>query len=321
MPSGHLQGPGPARDAAAQRLRHLLAHNPEYRARWERHALHHRGSQVHQAAVAQVLAHHLWDTGQAAETDLALARRLKDVVSRALSGRVLSARTLRLFTEAFGMTSEDTAILAAERAGGTSRGASGFPAPVGPGTGDPPLGISGPGFRTLALHELHTVGPGGLPTQHRTVHLLRALDRVNGYRYLLDTDQAQVRMLRGGTCGPVHRHTGRPAVDITLARPLAPGETASVEFVTRFQHAGPPEPVFHRGGGTAAPAEHVEVHLRFHPQRLPDRVWWIQRPHDPEDGPGHEEPVDLDPDHCVHHYLDVLTGQSMGFRWQFPGVP
>ncbi|MEJ2577627.1 MAG: GNAT family N-acetyltransferase [Kineosporiaceae bacterium] len=101
------------RRSTARRLCHLLRTRPRYRARWQRYALHHRERKLNQAAVAQVLAHHLWDSGQVAETDRLLPRRLKDTVSRALSGRVLSARTLQLFIEAFEMTAQDAAGLAA----------------------------------------------------------------------------------------------------------------------------------------------------------------------------------------------------------------
>ncbi len=34
---------------------------------------------------------------------------------------------------------------------------------------------AGPPHRTVSLHELHVVGPHGLPVRHRTVQVVRAL--------------------------------------------------------------------------------------------------------------------------------------------------
>src|SRR5690606_4691330 len=76
------------------------------RRRWQRHAQR-SGAQVpNQAGVAWVLALTLWDRGDVAESRRALPRSLKDRVSRALSGQLVSASTLALFVEAFDMSEE-----------------------------------------------------------------------------------------------------------------------------------------------------------------------------------------------------------------------
>lgn len=74
------------------------------RRRWQVRAVRHRGGTVNQAAVAQVLAEWMWERGEACEADTLLPRRLKDRVSRALSGEYLPPQTLRIFIDAFDMT-------------------------------------------------------------------------------------------------------------------------------------------------------------------------------------------------------------------------
>lgn len=60
--------------------------------------------------MARVLAHWLWLNGDAAGSEL-LPRALRDRVSRALGGQLLSADTLRLFTAAFTMDEQDESAL------------------------------------------------------------------------------------------------------------------------------------------------------------------------------------------------------------------
>lgn len=86
--------------AAARLLVQTLLRSPGARRRWQRHATRRRPG-LHQAAVCQVLARHLWSTGQEPQWDTQLPRRLKDRVSRALSGTGLGPSTLRLFIDAF----------------------------------------------------------------------------------------------------------------------------------------------------------------------------------------------------------------------------
>ncbi|CAN5608837.1 hypothetical protein BH23ACT6_BH23ACT6_10960 [soil metagenome] len=59
------------------------------------------GRGIHQGAIARVLAEYQWATDQQPRTNTDLPRRLKDTVSRALSGKSLSRRSLRLFIQAF----------------------------------------------------------------------------------------------------------------------------------------------------------------------------------------------------------------------------
>lgn len=99
-----------ARLRTAGLLCQLLREDPTYRRRWARHT-HQRGRGVHQGAVTHVLAEHLWSTGAESCDNRALPRQLKDVVSRALSGRTLSPRVLTLFVLAFEMGEDTSAQL------------------------------------------------------------------------------------------------------------------------------------------------------------------------------------------------------------------
>lgn len=87
-------------------LREILLGDLTCRRRWQRHAQR-SGAQVpNQAGVAWVLALTLWDRGDVAESRRTLPRSLKDRVSRALSGQLVSPSTLALFVEAFDMSEE-----------------------------------------------------------------------------------------------------------------------------------------------------------------------------------------------------------------------
>ena len=88
--------------AAAAYLRELLLRPGRYRRRWEQYAERSRLGQVNQLAVAEVLAHYLWEHPRAQGDVDVLPRQLKDTASRALSGKLLSKATLTLFTDAFG---------------------------------------------------------------------------------------------------------------------------------------------------------------------------------------------------------------------------
>ena len=83
-------------------MRELLLRPGRYRRKWEQYAERSRAGQVNQLAVAEVLAHYLWQHPRAKGDLDVLPRQLKDTASRALSGKLLSKATLFLFMDAFG---------------------------------------------------------------------------------------------------------------------------------------------------------------------------------------------------------------------------
>lgn len=298
--------------AASRRLRELLTDYEPYRRVWEQaaQAHQHHGREITQAMVCDVLAKHLWQSGDA-ERDVDLPRRLKDRVSRALSGSALSNETLSWFIDAFDMNDLHRAELWAMLSGGDPARVVVVP----PEDAMPEAEASCPRYQTISLHEFHTVGADGLPLAHRTLHVIRALEDVHSYSYRFDTDAAVVEVLRGGTASPVHR-TAEPgiyAVDIVLNRPLMAGETASFEYRTVLNYSTPPPTEFRRA--CLRPVSNVEMHVEFDPDLLPDAVWWATW--DQLNGRVTcEKTVDLEPDGSAHQYVDAFHGIA-GFHWSF----
>jgi hypothetical protein len=263
--------------------------------------------------VCQVIAEHLWDTSEVSEQDTELPRRLKDTVSRALADHVLSPRTLGWFIGAFRMSDLHATELWALRSGGDPARVVVVPPEGAVRDGE----VSQLRYQTILLHEFHTVGADGLPVQHRTVHMIRALETLQTYSYRFDTDAAVVEVLRGGVAGPVHStpENGIYAVDITLHRPLEAGETASFEYCTLLNYATPPPREFRRA--CRRPVANVELHVQFDPCLLPNAIWWARWTDLNDSQPSTEEPVQLEPDGSVHKYIESFEGIA-GYRWDFP---
>lgn len=304
--------------SASAHLRRLLTGPGPYRQAWLRHCERRREG-LNQAAVAAVLSQHLWESGRVSDRDTLLPRRLKDRVSRSLSGRVLSPSMLRLFIEAFEMEESDSQELWSL----LLDGGSDIPvvAPTTPMTGRPRAPRPG-GYRTLAVHDFHRVGADRHPSEHRTVHVIRATDRVETFQFRFDTDAAAVQVLRGGRAAELTPSgtQGLHAVDITLTQPLRPGETASLEYRTVFAYREPPEPLMRRVVRDAA--TNVQIHVTFDPLAVPDRVEWCRWSAERLDSaPICAEPVRPNRAGEVHRFLDTVSGTGVGFRWRWDGEP
>jgi hypothetical protein len=294
---------------AGQYLRELLRQDP-YRRRWLRYGSE-REREVHQVAVAKVLAGYLRRAGNDAEYSQ-LTRR----VSRALRGEVLSRDTLGLFIGAFEISTEHAAILWRQWRGAELARVV---------TGDlPPLRTTEPGksprFATVMLHEFHYVGPDRRPLRHRTLHTIRALqDGLSTYRYGFDTSEVTVDRIGGGRPGePYQRSETIWAFDIALARTLPQGGEHSLEFEFHFHYGeGPVEPVFRRVAHERF--ENVAIRVEFHPGARPRRVWWTEWRDYASAEPAvlHRQAVTLDAEHAAYHRLDVMDRAVAGFAWEF----
>lgn len=107
----------PACPLTAATLREMLLSDLSCRRRWLRHTQRSSTQLPNQAGVAWVLALALWERGDVSESAHTLPRSLKDRVSRALAGRLISASTLSLFVDAFDMSEDqEDRLFAAWRA-------------------------------------------------------------------------------------------------------------------------------------------------------------------------------------------------------------
>jgi hypothetical protein len=103
-------------------------------------------------------------------------------------------------------------------------------------------------------------------------------------------------------------------VDMLLAKPLAAGETATLEYSAGFHYATPPAPEFRRI--VQYSVENLDIRVEFHPDRLPGNVVWAVW--DGIDGPIVErQPVVLDSQFAVHRYLRLASETVAGFHWDW----
>lgn len=294
-------------DETSRMLRELLL-DKHYACRWQAYIGRRQTHALHQSGICQVIAEYLRTNHLHPLGDEALPRKLKDRVYRALGGQSLSLGTLRWFIEAFEMSPDDTATLlrlaGSHAPGGTVIGRS----LVKPGVLPPRR------HRTVSLQEWHRVGPDGLPESHRSLHLIRANERLDRYPYIFDTDAASVRVVHGGRASePYALDNGLYAVDIMLDQTLDVGETASMEYETTFWYRTPPPQEFRRA--SSGRIDNLDLRVQFHPLRLPAQVWWSEWP--ALDGPpATSEPVGLDVAKSVHRHLDAIERTVVGFRWE-----
>ena len=301
--------------AAAAYVRELLLRPGRYRRKWEQYAERSRVGQVNQLAVAEVLAHYLWEHPRAQGDVDVLPRQLKDTASRALSGKLLSQATLALFMDAFGFgTFERERLLKLWEGSAQVRVLSG-PRAI---REDKARALGRPQIKTLSLHDHHYLGPDGLPERHRVIHVIEAVvDGVDRVPYRADTNALTIETGQGfsGLAGQVYQPMAELfVVDMLLAKPLAAGETATLEYSASFHYPVPPPPEFRRIVRTFV--ENLDIRVEFHPAKLPSNVVWAVW--DGMDGPIVErEIVSLDSQFAVHRYLRLAEKTAVGFHWDW----
>jgi hypothetical protein len=299
--------------ATAQLLCDLLVRRPEYRRRWQRRIQ--RGAlttPLSQAAVARVIAEHLWDSGERSDTEDALPRYLKDRVGRALNGSVLSAETLRWFVDAFGISEADANRLWAAHTGSgqpssTVLNSLRHPRPL----------VARQRHRTVAVFEHHHVGDNAFSIRHTTVHAIAAVtEPIDRYIYVPHVGSVEVEVEHGGRMGRrMPFGGGLSALEILLTRPIWAGETTSLRYATRFTDHTSQCLEYRRFAHGRT--ENIDIVVTFDRTRLPSRVWrtiW-------DDYQGgqvlSEERVALDEENSVHWFVGSLEQAVIGFRWQW----
>jgi hypothetical protein len=293
-------------------LQSLLLERAEYRNRWRRYEKREptRGK-INQAAVAQVIAHHLWESGDRSESDSALPRELKDRVRRALAGDLITAETLGWFIEAFGMSPDDAERLRCLRFAGRARGE------------DPIVGtLHAAQFvplpqrhRTLAVFERRVIDQNMRAVAHRSTRALTACeDGVDSYPCRLIPSARDVRLLQGGHTYVVRAfEESTPILEIKLNRALRAGETAYLEYEVEFDRESRIQAEYRRVAH--APTENLSIVVQFHPQCPPRRIWRTVWDDYHQGNILRQVPVTLDRDCCVDWFIPYLENAAAGFSW------
>ena len=310
------------REAAGRYLRELLLRPGRYRQLWESHAQRSRPGAINHLAVAEVLAQYLWESPRAAGHSDVLPHQLKDTVGRALSGRLLSRSTLELFVAAFGLSGQEE-----ERLWRLWRGTGRITVLAGPramrsGAAAEVAGVLGPRrHQTVSLHDHVYAGADRRLARTRTMQVVEALvEGLDRIPYLYDTNAVTLELGQGcaGAPGPVRRIGGLYGTDIRLARSLGLGETITLEYWTSYHYdADPTDPAEQQyRRAVMNTLENFDMRIEFHPDQLPDAVWWAVW--DGLEGQVlDQEQVTPDNQHSVHRYLRSLERSVVGFHWSW----
>jgi hypothetical protein len=290
----------------------LLLRPGDYRSVWQRRAAARPGV-ISYDAVAQALVDSevTVDLAEDPVPDTHLRRAVRD----ALDGVALSPFLLERFIEAFGLAGRH-----AQRLRQLSDGSHAVRVISGDALAPRVLyRDTGPAQHdTLSLHELHVLGPDGLPAEHETIQVIRStVDDLVSFPYRFDTDQLMVEVVRGGRVGDeiyqVAEHIH--AVDIQLNQPLMAGETALLQYHTTFFYRSAPPPEFRRG--IMRSAEDLTMWVKFHPRRVPRRVWlahWDRLDHSRVID---QHPAELDGELSVHARFGRVERAIVGFHWEW----
>ncbi len=317
-PSQPVQGIQPAGSARVQStarlLRALLQEREDYLEGWQSFRYRASGTgALSQAAVAHVIADHLWETGERPDTEISLPRALKDRVHRALQGEVISAETLKWFIDAFRMTPDDASRLRDALYADQPR--SGIPVA---NTLRPPQELPIPQrHRTLAVFEHRIIGPERHAIAHRTTRAITACtDTVYSYPCRRFSTASEITMLRGGRITARHDLPGStPILEITLSTPLLAGQITSLEYQAAFGARSGTVTEYRQVAH--ARADNVNLVVQFHDTRHPRKVWWVIWDDYRDGSILEQEAVSLDSDSCAHRYLTYLENAAAGFRWEW----
>lgn len=285
-----------------------------YRRKWARYAIRQQDGETNYLAIAGVIADYLQTFPEKAADRDVLPGQLMHRVRRALRGELLSRPFLDIFIAAFAITDEAEILHALWLGKGRDRVVIGRL-----GATESPPQQNHPTYRTKRLYELHEVGSDGLPCRHQTIQTIEALtEDLSSHRFAFDTSEVIVQRIHGGSPGsPFHVGGSIWAVDIKLPRKLARGDEASLQYETLFRYTTPPPPVFRRV--IHGRARDVVIRVAFHPDRLPQHVWWAEWEdyHGEADRVLWEQEVTLDSEHASERHLVWFQQAAAGYRWEF----
>jgi hypothetical protein len=311
------------RRAASHYLQQLLLKPGVYRQSWERYVSRERRGTINQLAVAEVIARHLWSVPRSPADAEVTPHQLKDTVSRALTGRLLSRPALSLFIESFGFSEHEARRLWRLWNGSASIGVmSGSHAVLAQTQRELADVLGPPRHQTLSLHDHVYVGEDGRLDRVRMLQVIEAIAQgVDRIPYLCDTNVLTVEVGQGGKelSGRVEQiRDDMFFAEILLARTLDLGETITLEYWVTYRYPGDPADPGEREYRRAVMrhADNIDMRVEFHPSRLPAQLWWAHW--DGDDGDViQREAVTLDSEYSVHRYLRSVDKTVVGFYWQW----
>lgn len=311
------------RRAASDYLQQLLLKPGVYRQSWQRYVSRERRGTINQLAVAEVIARHLWSAPRGPGDAEVTPHQLKDTVSRALTGRLLSRPALSLFIAAFGFSEHEAARLwRLWNGSATISVMSGTRAVPARAEQDVDRVLGPRRHRTLSLHDHVYVGADGRIDRARTMQVIEATTQgVDRIPFLCDTNVLTLEVGQGGKelTGEVHRiGDDMFFTEILLARTLDLGETLTLEYWITYRYPGDPADPAEREFRRAVirQVENLDMRVEFQAGRLPPQLWWAHW--DGIDGDVMErEAVTLDKQFSAHRYLRSLEKTVAGFYWRW----
>lgn len=311
------------RRAASDYLQQLLLKSGAYRQAWEGYATRERQGTINQLAVAEVLARHLRSVPRTPADAELTPHQLKDTVSRALTGRLLSRSALALFIDAFGLSQHESGRLwRLWNGSATISVMSGSHALPAVAEQDLDAAIGPRRHRTLSMHDHVWVGSDGWIDRARTMQVIEATEQgVDRIPFMFDTNVLTLEVTQGcKELAVAVRRIGAKlfATEFLLARTLDVGETQTLEYWLSYRgQSDPRDPAgreYRRGG--LRQLDNLDMRIEFHPDMLPRQVWWAHW--DGGDGSVLErETVSLDSQQSVHRYLRSLEKTVAGFYWEW----
>jgi len=312
-----------SRRAASDYLQQLLLKPGSYRESWEQYVSRERRGTINQLAVAEVIARHLWSAPRGpADVDIT-PHQLKDTVSRALTGRLLSRPALSLFIDAFGFSEHEATRLWRLWNGSASisvmTGSRAVPVQAERQVAE----VLGPRqHQTLSLHDHVYIGADGRIDRARAMQVIEATAQgVDRIPFMCDTNVLTIDVGQGckELTGEVRQIDSDVfATEIVLARTLDLGETITLEYWMTYRFPGNPDDPSEREFRRAVMRhdENFDMRVEFHPDRVPTQVWWAHW--DGVDGAVlQRELVVLDSQHSAHRYLRSIDKTVAGFYWQW----
>lgn len=297
--------------ATSELLYHLLKTELRYRRRWQSAGRRFRSNEPAPAAIAQVLAEYLWDSGERADTELDLPRQLRDRVRRTLVGESISGETLNWFIAAFEMTPEDSLRLWASFSGNTTSSITGIT-----NTMVAPRALGKRQWhRTVSLFERYSFASDRSYARRRTLQVIQAIeDGVDSYLFNHEPYASRVHVYYGGCLGKRYEYGGGLTSDeIMFGRVLDAGQRIAIEYETHFE-SGMHFPTEVRRP-VRARVENLDFSIQFDLECRPSKVWFGVWPDHYLGDSFHVEPLSLDAEGAAHRFVPFAEQTVLGFKW------